>query len=487
MPRSEPPQAVAKREDHRPWLQIVVQNFSATMTSSVADSVLRFVAYGYLARQLGPEVFGVNSFMYTTTVFFGSLSDFGLRILAARDIASHPERMERQVGTILALKLALATLTYGLMLLFVVLTREAAEVRWLAAIYGLSLFAFNMGDWILIGLEQMHYLGVARIINGVGVFALVFALVRGPQDLLLVGAIESLTFLLASGYLLYVASTKVRIRLIFQLSEWWVLLREAFPLGISMIMIRLSHTLPVLSLGLLASDRAAGIYKAVSLLPTFAEQSNMLLGDALFPTFSRIYAQSAQRFSRLVSLVQKYLAITGVFVSALGILIVGPLLISVFGKEFQEGLSTFSVLMVVSAVSFSNLIVRKLLPACHAQRRYAIIMTSRTGILLVLSLLLARRGSYGQAWAVLGAEFTALGLSLAFFRAQFHESPLLSSLLRVGVSAAAFALTAWGLRSNAILAMLAGSSVYALVLLLSRTLSREDLRTWVAIRGARES
>jgi O-antigen/teichoic acid export membrane protein len=484
---SEQPQAAAESQDHKPWLRIVAHNFSATMTSSVADSVLRFVAYGYLARQLGAEVFGINSFMYTTTVFFGSLSDFGLRILAAREIASHPEKAERQVGVTLALKLVLATLTYGLMLLFVVLTREAPEIRWLAAIYGLSLFAFNLADWILIGLEQMHYLGVARIINGVGVFALVFALVRGPQDLLLVGVIESLTFLLASSYLLYIASKKIRIRLVFSLAEWLALLRESLPLGISIVMIRLGGALPVLSLGLLASDRAAGIYRAVSLLPTFAEHSNMLLGDALFPTFSRIYAQSAQRFARLVTQVQKYLAIGGVALSVLTILFLGPLLIMVFGQEFQEGLSTFQILMVGSAVSFSNLVVRKLLPACHAQRRYAIIMTLRTGILLVLSLSLARQGSYGQAWAVLGAEFAALGLSLFFFRAQFPEAPLLAALARVGLSAAAFALVAWVLRDNLTLAMLAGMSLYILALLLSKAISRDDLRSWEALRGARGS
>lgn len=458
-----------------PWVGIIARNFSATMFCSALDSALRFFAYGYLARQLGPEVFGINSFMYATTLFFGSLSDFGLRILGAREIASRRAETEELVGRILSLKLVFVIAAYVLMQVFVFLTRDSAEVRWLGLIYGVSLLGFNTVDWVLMGLEQMHYLGMSRIINGVGVFVLVLTLVHGPEDLLLVGGIESLTFLLAEGYLLSVALRRVRIRLSFEFGEWRTLLREALPLGVSIMMMRFGNTLPVLALGLLSSDYQVGVYKAVGLLPSFLEHSNMILGDALLPTLSRIYAESARRFAAILSWVQKHLAVGGILLSALTGLVVGPFLPRVLGEEFRAGLGTFQVLMVVSAVAFSNLVLRKLLSACRAQREYAVVMTARTGALLLLSLFLARRGSVGEAWAVVLAECCALVLSTYFFQRLFPASRLHRALLKVAFSAGLAALVVWLLRGGLSIAVAAGVVVYGLMLLLLRVVSLSDL------------
>jgi O-antigen/teichoic acid export membrane protein len=446
------------------------------MVAGVLDAGLRFLGYGYLAKQLGPEAFGINSFMYTTTFLFGSLSDFGLRILGAREIASHPDKIEEQVSVTLSLKLALMVTAYMLMQVFVWLTRDSAQVRWLAAIYGLSLFGFNAADWILMGLEQMHYLGIARILNGVGVFALIVALVQGPEDLLLVGGIESFTFLLAGWFLLFVASRKVRIRLSFQIAEWKALLRETFPLGISLVMIRFGTSLPVFALALLSSDYEVGIYKAVGLLPGFLRRSTTMLSDVLLPTLSRIYAESEQYFARIMTWIQKYLAIGGILLSVLGIVLVGPLLVRVYGEEFRVGLGTFRILMIVSALVFSGQCLRRLLPACRAQRQYAFVMTFRTVALLILSLILARWGGEAEAWALLLTESGVLVLSIWFFQKQFPSTRIPATLFKVMIAGGAFVLVLWLLRANLFIAILVGVIVYGLMLVAFRVVSFADIK-----------
>lgn len=467
-------ESVVGKTTERSWGQIVFQNFSATMVSSVVDSALRFLAYGYLARQLGPEMFGINSFMYTTTFFFGSFSDFGLRILGAREIAAHPDRAEEQVSATLSLKIVFMVAAYALMQVFVFLTRGSTQVRTLALIYGLSLFGFNTADWILMGLEQMHYLGIAKIIHGVGVFTLALILVRGPEDLLLVGLIESFTFLLAGLFLLYVASRKVRIYLSFRFSAWKTLLREAFPLGVSLVMTRFGSSLPVLALGLLSSDYEVGIYRAVSLLPSFVESANTLLAEAMLPTLSRIYVQSEKHFVKIVTWTQKYLSVGGVLFSILGILLAEPILPLVFGEEFLSGLDAFQVLMLNSAVIFSYMCLRRLLPAHRAQQQYAAVMTVRTGGLLILSMILSRRGSTAQAWAVLVAEVCALGLSVAFFQKQFPASRLPWVFLKIAISGGVMTLIIWLLNGSLLAALSIGLAVYALMLLCFGAISIDD-------------
>ena len=119
--------ALIKRNILPTWLLTIARNFSVTMFSSVMDSVLRFIAYGYLAKRLGPEAFGINAYMYATMLFFGSLADFGLRIFGAREIAAHPDEVEKKVSTILSLKLVFMMTAFVVMQIFVVLTRNTGQ------------------------------------------------------------------------------------------------------------------------------------------------------------------------------------------------------------------------------------------------------------------------------------------------------------------------------------------------------------------------
>jgi O-antigen/teichoic acid export membrane protein len=457
------------------WLLTIARNFSITMLSSVMDSVLRFIAYGYLAKRLGPKAFGVNAYMYTTMLFFGSLADFGLRIFGAREIAAHPDEVEKKVSHILSLKFVFMISAFVMMQVFVVSTRSTEQEIWLGFIYGLGLFGLSTADWILIGLEQMHYTGIARLINGIGVFVLTLIFIQGPQDLLLVGAIESFTFLLAGSCLFYLASRKIKIRLTFQLSAWKKVIRGAFPLGISLLLVRLGSSLPILALGLFSSDYEVGIYKAVSLIPSFFDRFNMVLGDALLPTLSRIYAKSRQRFANIMVWIQKYLSITGVLLSIVVALGMTPFLSKIFGEEFQAGLSVFRVLMFSSAISFSNLTLRKLFSACHAQRRYAHTMAFRTGVLFVLSLFFARYGGKAESLAVLIAEGCALMASIFFFQEQFPSSHLAHNAIKIAVSAGTSLILFWLLKGYSwLLAISISMFIYGLMLIFFKVVSLKD-------------
>jgi O-antigen/teichoic acid export membrane protein len=172
-------------------------------------------------------------------------------------------------------------------------------------------------------------------------------------------------------------------------------------------------------------------------------------------------------------LIQKYLGTIGVLFAAVGITVLGPLLISVFGPDFQEGLKTFRVLMLVAALVSSNLILRKLLPAGHAENEYAVVMTARTTLLLVLCLLLTRRGSEGAAWAVLIAEASTVMLSIYLFRTRFAPNPVLRYTLQVFAAGAVLALTIWLLQSHMVAGLLAGAGLYAAVLLAVRAITHE--------------
>ena len=66
--------------------------------------VLQIVLYGIIARYLGPEGFGKYYYIYNFVLIFEVLSDFGLRIIAVREVAKDRDRSREHFGNIIVLK-----------------------------------------------------------------------------------------------------------------------------------------------------------------------------------------------------------------------------------------------------------------------------------------------------------------------------------------------------------------------------------------------
>ena len=69
----------------------------------------------WVARYLGPEQFGLFSYVLAFTAIFGGIAKLGLDGIMVRELVNHPEKRDTYLGTAFWLKIIDAFIDMGLM------------------------------------------------------------------------------------------------------------------------------------------------------------------------------------------------------------------------------------------------------------------------------------------------------------------------------------------------------------------------------------
>ena len=97
--------------------QRIVKNTASLLVSGTISALLHAVAMVYLARVLGPGNFGKISFALAIITYFSMIADPGLSMLGVRQVAREIDKIREHVSNILVLRLGLAVIGFGLLLL----------------------------------------------------------------------------------------------------------------------------------------------------------------------------------------------------------------------------------------------------------------------------------------------------------------------------------------------------------------------------------
>ncbi len=138
-------------------------------------------------------------------VFFSLPADMGLGAYGAREIARSPANASRLLHAVTGLRMALALCSMLLLAVFILLLHKSAEMKYLLALYGLSLLGGPfLLQWFFQAHDQMRWVGIASIIRQAGFAALVFLFCRRQSSLLYVGAIECASVTCMALYCAYI-------------------------------------------------------------------------------------------------------------------------------------------------------------------------------------------------------------------------------------------------------------------------------------------
>jgi len=421
----------------------IIRNFSSLAISSALDRTLRFVAYSYLARVLGAEAFGMNSFAYTTFIFFSGIANFGMRTLGSREIATHRDEVKRYASNILTMRLVLSVVAFAAMQIFAGVLEQRAEARLLSLIYGASVFfSLQTVDWILMGLEEMQFVGWAIALNGVLNCGLLLTLVSGPEHLLRVAVIESGVNAAVTVALFLIALRAIGgVRIAFEAKLWRYLWQNTVPLGFSLLLFRLFATAPVFIIGALEPDSAVGIFRAGNMIPNFLLYVALAFADTLLPVISRFFIADRERLPKIILSAFRAMAAVGVPIAVGGVFLARPLVALVFGEAYVDGAGVFQLMIFSSIFVYPGIVLRHALPACHRQRLYLKVMILRTGMLVALCVaLVPLMGMIGAGVAFLLAEVSGFLLSSHYYHQHIHRIRVLHSTWKALVSGVVMAV-----------------------------------------------
>ncbi len=260
-----------------------------------------FVAFAYLARTLEPEAYGAVELGFSLVLLFGFLVEFGTDAIGAREVARDRSAVPRLAAQIPAARMLVALAAIPMMGLAAIAMGQPAQTVHLVWLFALGLLAAPWKQsWLLQGLEMMTWVSAAGAIRML-VFALgVLVFVRGPEDLLLVGASEIAAAVCFAVYFAAVQQRRVTpLRLAFAPAPLLRLLRDGLPLGLTQVVWSTTQYLPTMLVATFVGGAAIGWFGAAHRIVMSVWTFSWLYQFNLFPTLARSLSEPGLWFMEI--------------------------------------------------------------------------------------------------------------------------------------------------------------------------------------------
>lgn len=464
-----------------------VRNSALPIASQLVIRVIDLAVAIALLRLLGPERNGAYAVAVVVWLYVKTISDFGLSLLATRDIAREPTRAGSIIGVTTLFRwlvLALAAAPVGA---YVALGRGAGTLSGESAVaiglLYLSIVPSSFGEAINAALNGLERMDVAAWLNvGVALLRAPLAVVLGATSLGIAGvAGAALVGALCSASLLawaYRAQHADPIRWRAAPGEYARYARESWPLLVNALLVSLFFRVDIFIVQATRGDHALGIYDAAYKLINLLTIVPAYVTLAIFPLLARNAGDTealrrAQRVSTYALVTLAWLLVSSV--TALS----GVAIHVLAGRAYlPEAALLLRILIWFAPLSFLNGVAQYALVAAGRQRRIVPAFGLAVAFNLTANLLgVPRYGARAAALTTVLTEVVILCALLALTHGQPY-APLDRIALRklwrptlAGFGATAVALV---LRTHPLLALPAASATFLVLCLATRVVGPEE-------------
>lgn len=383
----------------------------------VARLIFPIITYPYVSRILGPSGLGQVTYAYSIAEYFAIIALFGLPMYGLREVSrvrNDYDRLSRRFSELLILSVVFSIFATGVYAILPTFSSDFVRNATLHSVFSLSvLMSFSRIDWFFQGMENYSFVTVRSFLVRLISAALVFVVVREPQDFLNYG-------------LLWVAGTALSGIVNLYFARKTVLFRmkglrpfRHLPLVLPTVGVQLIGTMysmiDVLMLGYIIKDDAysVGLYSVAGrIMRLVLSIVNAGLAVAAPRLSNLALTNDHERSSRLVAKSFSMALFFGL-PATLGLVITAPQLIPVFaGDLFREAIPTAIILApqllllaVSSVVAFQILYPQK--------REKILIISSTISLIVAVSLNYLLIPNYGHVGAALATLLSvSLGLAL---------------------------------------------------------------------------
>lgn len=443
-------------------------------------TVLGLITVAILQRSLGPESYGGYTAVMAYMGFFSVIADFGLYLIVLREIAKEGADTEKIIGNALSLRIVAAVfiLLIGIGISFFL--PYDGDVRIGIAIIAISFF-FVAIQQVLVSVFQ-HALKMMSVVVGeisgrIVLLALVWYVASTDPTLTSVLlAVVAGSFV--NALIVFFQGRKiVPLSLRFDFAYWKYILRESWPIAISIVLNLLYFRLDTIFLSVFRPLEEVGLYgaayKILEILVTFP---NMFIG-LIMPILSGFAFVNWDRFKVVFqrSFDALLIAVLPLFVG--GFVLARELVIFVGGEAYADATVFFRMLLFAIVFLFFGSLSGHTVTAINEQRKmvWAYLGVAVVGVVLYL-VLIPSYGAYGAALGTIVTEgfIMIAGYIMIYKRAHvrpqftFFWKALFASAIMGGVLYFAKSL-------HILLAVSIGVVVYACIAYSIKLISKQDI------------
>ncbi|BAP85231.1 polysaccharide biosynthesis protein [Paucilactobacillus hokkaidonensis JCM 18461] len=451
----------------------VVKNYLYNMSYQILVLLAPLVTVPYVARVLGSHGVGVNSYTNSWITFFLLLGQMGIALYGNREIAYHRDSKTERSKIFWEIEILQAlTITFAYVVFLIFLFRFSHAQRPYFLIQSLLIIAGGLDvSWYFMGMEDFKKTVLRNTVIKIVSIALIFALVKGPNDLgkyiLLLGMSQVVGNLTLWPYLREsISSVKVRILRPF---------RHFYPallLFIPTITTQVYLVVNRIMLGRLDSIVASGQFDYADKITKLVLAIVTATGSVMLPHIAHKFADGDVRGIRQ-SLYNSF-----DFVSSLAVpMMFGLAAISTnfapwfLGSEFAP---TAKIMFIESPaivlIAWSNVTGTQYLMPVNRVKEFTASVAVGAGVNVVCNLFLIEAfGANGAALATVISEFVVTAMQVYFIRTTIRRRQLFKYTWKYFVSGFVMFIVVYRLNllmhmnvTNLIIQILIGAVIYAI-------------------------
>lgn len=463
-----PATARPEHDVDRSQVRRLLGGFGFLAGANILSQLMGVVTLAYVSHRTTPAQLGAYSFSAALMLYFALGVNFGVTMLAIRDMVREPDRRREIMTETLALQTSLSLVAFLVIVAAAPALAPDPFAERLLPIVGLRVVVDALSlDWALQAEERFRLLAGVRIAGQVVYAVGIFLLVTHGQS-----AITTYAWLNVVGFVVVTVGARlalgrrvltreaIRPRLLARR------LRRSAPLGASLAMIQIYFSIDAVMLAYFSSSREVGLYAVAYKFPIALGGLASIWASSIFPHAADLARRDVALLARQVGRAATVAAGLGIPILIVTVAVGSEVLGTFFGDAYARAGTVFALLIAATVAILVSINFGNVLLAAGHERSVLVATTAGAVVNVGLNLvLIPRLASLGAGIATLVAETLVMAINIRLFgrglarpvvpwrlAAVFAVAAAGSALVPVVLSASWLVLTVATLAAYAVLA-----------------------------------
>lgn len=405
------------------------QRYAANTTWLMAEQILRIIAgilVGiWVARYLGPQQFGVFSYVLAFTTIFGGIAKLGLDGIVVRELIHQPKLQNTYMGTAFWLKVIGAVMVTVFMACIVPFTSNDATTNLYIFIIAGGLFfqSFEVVEFYFQSQVLAKLISICKVIQLIFSSIIKVYLVLIQADLFWFVCVTSLDmFSLALSYFIaYRIKGNTSFFKCFDVEIAKKMLKDSWMLVFSSLVVMIYMRIDQIMIKEMLGDYEVGIYSAAVKLSEAFYFIPVLLTASVFPAIINARKESAALYQKRMQRLYTFLIWVAIIVALPMTLLSKWLIMLLYGEAYLPAgqvlmIHIWAAVFVFMGVAFSKYLLAENLQTIAFQRT----LLGAIANVCLNFILIPKYGLKGAATATLLAQFMA-NYMYDFFDKRLHN------------------------------------------------------------------
>ncbi len=399
----------------------LIINFISKIGVDSVSRLIGFLTLPIITRALGPEGYGLYSYLFVILSYFGFFVDFGYLSYGTNKLC---EKIDSSIiiGKIISLQILTLIFTYTILFIAGYFIFDS-EKYFLLLIFSFTFITQTFAiKYYYLANNKLYYNSISELAGQIVYAGLIFFIFINHSSVTLLIIFSVIQAAVTSLFLFIPYIKKNHIRINLSIRENLHTLKEAYKLGLANKAEGITSSFIIFCTGIFLTEQAVGLYNASNKIYLILLTVVQGVSYTFMPVLLR-YAKKPEVSSvRKISLIFYVYVIIGILLSVFTFIFADTIISIMFGEKFADSviiLKYFSITILLwPAVMFCSLIIL-------AYNRYNyILITSVTSMILSVIFSLILINLYGVNGTGLVLPFVAVGtliVSILFLRKISHD------------------------------------------------------------------